>query len=324
MNNEAVIVFLILCIVLLIGAVIGQKAVLQARINRVLSRMAGELKEILDEERDSALMVFTDNQELMALAGQINRLLEKQRRARADFLHSEISSKKMLSNISHDIKTPMTVVLGYLEIIRLQGDASGEMVKKAEQKAQDVIELINQFFTLAKLEAGDMEIELTRLDICAICRETVLSFYEILTEKDFQVDIHIPEHAVYVWGDREALQRILNNLISNAVKYGAEGKFLGIALREEQEMVLVDVTDKGRGIDKKFAENVFERLFTMEDSRSRQVQGNGLGLTIARNLARQMQGDILLESIPYKRTTFTLQLKKMTAYGKIVPDERNS
>lgn len=324
MNNEAVIVFLILCIVLLIGAVIGQKAVLQARINRVLSRMAGELKEILDEERDSALMVFTDNQELMALAGQINRLLEKQRRARADFLHSEISSKKMLSNISHDIKTPMTVVLGYLEIIRLQGDASGEMVKKAEQKAQDVIELINQFFTLAKLEAGDMEIELTRLDICAICRETVLSFYEILTEKDFQVDIHIPEHAVYVWGDREALQRILNNLISNAVKYGAEGKFLGIALREEQEMVLVDVTDKGRGIDKKFAENVFERLFTMDDSRSRQVQGNGLGLTIARNLARQMQGDILLESIPYERTTFTLQLKKMTAYGKIVPDERNS
>lgn len=324
MNNEAVIVFLILCIVLLIGAVIGQKAVLQARINRVLSRMAGELKEILDEERDSALMVFTDNQELMALAGQINRLLEKQRRARADFLHSEISSKKMLSNISHDIKTPMTVVLGYLEIIRLQGDASGEMVKKAEQKAQDVIELINQFFTLAKLEAGDMEIELTRLDICAICRETVLSFYEILTEKDFQVDIHIPEHAVYVWGDREALQRILNNLISNAVKYGAEGKFLGIALREEQEMVLVDVTDKGRGIDKKFAENVFERLFTMEDSRSRQVQGNGLGLTIARNLARQMQGDILLESIPYERTTFTLQLKKMTAYGKNVQDERNS
>lgn len=324
MNNEAVIVFLILCIVLLIGAVIGQKAVLQARINRVLSRMAGELKEILDEERDSALMVFTDNQELMALAGQINRLLEKQRRARADFLHSEISSKKMLSNISHDIKTPMTVVLGYLEIIRLQGDASGEMVKKAEQKAQDVIELINQFFTLAKLEAGDMEIELTRLDICAICRETVLSFYEILTEKDFQVDIHIPEHAVYVWGDREALQRILNNLISNAVKYGAEGKFLGIVLREEQEMVLVDVTDKGRGIDKKFAENVFERLFTMDDSRSRQVQGNGLGLTIARNLARQMQGDILLESIPYERTTFTLQLKKMTAYGKNVQDERNS
>ena len=324
MNNEAVIVFLILCIVLLIGVVIGQKAVLQARINRALSRMAGELKEILDEERDSSLMIFTDNQELMALAGQINRLLAKQRRARADFLHSEISSKKMLSNISHDIKTPMTVVLGYLEIIRLQGDANGEMVKKAEQKAQDVIELINQFFTLAKLEAGDMEIELTRLDICAICRETVLSFYEILTEKDFQVHIHIPEHAVYVWGDREALQRILNNLISNAVKYGAEGKFLGIVLREEQEMVLVDVTDKGRGIDKKFAENVFERLFTMDDSRSRQVQGNGLGLTIARNLARQMQGDILLESIPYERTTFTLQLKKMTAYGKNVQDERNS
>lgn len=324
MNNETVIVFLILCIVLLIGVVIGQKAVLRAQINRTLSKMTEELKEILDEERDSSLMVFTDNRELIELAGQINRLLENRRRAKADFLRSEISSKKMLSNISHDIKTPMTVVLGYLEIIRIQGDEDGEMLKKAEQKAQDVMELINRFFTLAKLEAGDMEIELTRLDICAICRETVLSFYEILTEKDFQVEIHIPEHGVYVRGNGEALQRVLYNLVSNAVKYGGEGNFLGITLREEKEMVFVDVTDKGRGIDKKFAENVFERLFTMEDSRSRQVQGNGLGLTIARNLARQMKGDILLESIPYERTTFTLQLKKMAAYGKIVPDERNS
>ncbi len=70
------------------------------------------------------------------------------------------------------------------------------------------------------------------------------------------------------------------------------------------------MTDKGKGIDKKFAENVFERLFTMEDSRSRKVQGNGLGLTIAKNLALQMGGDIVLDSIPFERTTFTLLLKK--------------
>ncbi len=310
MSGETVIAFLSLCIVILIGAMVCQRAVLRAQMGRTLSQMAKELKEILEEERDGSFMVFTDNRELMALAEQINRLLERQRKSKADFMRSQISSKKMLSNISHDIKTPMTVVLGYLEIIRLQGDEGGEMLKKAEQKAQDVMELINRFFTLAKLEAGDMEIELSSLDICGICRETVLGFYEILTEKDFQVEIHIPEYPVYVRGNGEALQRILYNLISNAVKYGSEGKYLGVALREENEMVLVDVTDKGVGIDKMFAENVFERLFTMEDSRSRQVQGNGLGLTIARNLAQQMNGDILLESISYKRTTFTLQLKK--------------
>ncbi len=172
------------------------------------------------------------------------------------------------------------------------------------------MELINQFFTLAKLEAGDTDLELSKLDIGGICRETVLGFYEILTEKDFQVEIIVPEEAVFVQGNKEALQRILFNLISNVIRYGWEGKYLGVALREDEKMVYIDVTDKGKGIDKKFAENVFERLFTMEDSRSRKVQGNGLGLTIAKNLALQMGGDIVLDSIPFERTTFTLLLKK--------------
>ena len=107
------------------------------------------------------------------------------------------------------------------------------------------------------------------------------------------------------------MQRILWNLISNVIRYGWEGGYLGIFLREEERIVCVDVEDKGRGIDRKFAENVFERLFTMEDSRSRKVQGNGLGLTIAKNLALQMDGDIVLESVPYERTVFTLRLKKL-------------
>ena len=279
-------------------------------MRKEISGITRELKKILDEDRDSYLTVFTDKKEMMELVVQINRLLEKHLKTKADFNRSELASKRMLSNISHDIKTPMTVVLGYLEIMRLQGSGNGEMLEKTEQKAQSVMELINQFFTLAKLEAGDTDLELSKLDIGGICRETVLGFYEILTEKDFQVEIIVPEEAVFVQGNKEALQRILFNLISNVIRYGWEGKYLGVALREDEKMVYIDVTDKGKGIDKKFAENVFERLFTMEDSRSRKVQGNGLGLTIAKNLALQMGGDIVLDSIPFERTTFTLLLKK--------------
>ncbi len=310
MNGQAVIFFLLFCIGVLILVICGQWAFFRAGTRKKISGMTGELKKILDEDRDSYLMVFTDQKELMGLAAQINRLLEKHLKTKADFNRSEIASKRMLSNISHDIKTPMTVVLGYLEIMRLQGGGDVVMVEKAEQKAQHVMELINEFFTLAKLEAGDMDLKLSKLDMGSVCRETAVGFYEILTEKDFQVEIALPEEAVFVQGDPEALQRILLNLISNAIRYGWEGGYLGITLREEEKAVYVDIMDKGKGIEKEFAENVFERLFTMDDSRSRKVQGNGLGLTIARNLALQMGGDILLESIPYERTTFTLRLRK--------------
>lgn len=205
----------------------------------------------------------------------------------------------------------MTVILGYLEIMQLNGSTS-EMLKKTEQKAQSVMELINQFFTLAKLEAGDTDMELSRIDACEICRESILDFYEILTNSDFQVEIDVPENPVYVQGNKEALQRILFNLISNVIRYGADGKYLGMFLRADGNAAYIDVTDKGKGIDKPFADSVFDRLFTMEDSRNRNIQGNGLGLTIAKNLASQLGGTIILNSIPNVKTTFTVKLKKIS------------
>ena len=103
----------------------------------------------------------------------------------------------------------------------------------------------------------------------------------------------------------------INHLLSNAVRYGSDGKYLGIFLREEKNSVSMDVTDRGKGIQKEFADRIFERLYTMEDSRNREVQGNGLGLTIAKNLADQLGGGLCVESIPGIRTTFTVRLKKI-------------
>lgn len=330
-------------ILVLAGIVVWQRLAFCSGTQKKLLEMAEELKNILDRDSGAGLMVFTDNKGLEALAAQINRLLEKQRKAKAGYYRSEMASKRMLSNISHDIKTPMTVILGYLEIMRLKGEYSSEMLEKTEKKARNVMELIDRFFTLAKLESGDMDMEMSRIEAGGICRETILGFYEMIhfqwemegrektgeaagrpedsTEGAVRLEIDIPEEPVYVWGNKEALQRILANLISNVIRYGKEGKYLGVFLREKEEEIWIDVVDQGKGIDQKFAENVFERLFTMEDSRSRKVQGNGLGLTIAKNLALQMGGDIVLESVPYQKTVFTLKLKKAAhkLYG-----ERNS
>lgn len=310
MSEPTIIFFLLMCIVLLLVIVLYQQFVFRTGIQKKIQKISGKLKEITDTNSSERVMIFTENKELMELAAQINRLLENHLKVKADYCRSEIASKKMLSNISHDIKTPMTVILGYLEIMRINGTSTDEMLGKIEQKAENVMELINQFFTLAKLESGDMDIELSRIDVCEVCRESTLDFYEILTSKNFQVDIDIPETSVYVHGNKEAIQRILFNLISNVIRYGADGKYLGINLRTDKNAVFIDVIDKGKGIDKNFATSVFDRLFTMEDSRNRNIQGNGLGLTISKNLALQLGGDIILDSTPNVKTVFSVKLKK--------------
>ena len=312
MSEQTIIFFLLICIALLIGVILYQQFAFRSGIQTKLRKISGKLKEITDTDSDERVMVFTENKELMELAAQINRLLENHLKVKADYRRAEIASKKMLSNISHDIKTPMTVILGYLEIMRINGKSTDELLGKIEQKAENVMELINQFFTLAKLESGDMAMELSKIDICEICRESILDFYEILTSNDFQVDIDVPELFIYIQGNKDAVQRILFNLVSNVVRYGADGKYLGVFLRADEKSVYIDVTDKGKGIDKQFANSVFDRLFTLEDSRNRNIQGNGLGLTIAKNLALQLGGDITLESTPYEKTTFTVRFKRMT------------
>ena len=274
-----------------------------------LREITNKLSDILEQDTDEQVMVFTDNKTLMDLCGQINLLLLDRQKIKADFRKQEIASKKMLSNISHDIKTPLTVILWYLEIMRLS-NYEYKTLQKVESKAKQVMDLTDQFFTLAKLEAGDKNIEMVKINICELCRENVLGYYELLMQKNFVVDIVIPEQTIFVQGDRESIDRILCNLLTNAIRYGSDGKYIGLFLREEKDFVYIDVIDKGKGIEKQFAASVFERLYTMEDSRNRSIQGNGLGLTIARNLARQMGGDILLQSEPEVQTVFTVKLRK--------------
>lgn len=313
MNKDTVILLLSICSGLLLCIAVLQQYQLRIGSRKKLRAVERNLKSILDADTDETLMVFTDNKALADLAAQINRLLEDRLKIRAEFRHTEISSKRMLSNVSHDIKTPMTVILGSLEIMRLNGGGDLKTLEKTEQQAQRVMELINEFFTLAKLEAGDMDISLSKIDVNEVCREAVLDFYELLMQRQFQVEVMIPETAFFVMGNKDAIQRILCNLISNVVRYGSEGNYLGVFVRSDEQNIYVDIVDKGKGIEKAFAKTVFERLFTMEDSRNRQIQGNGLGLTIARNLALQMGGDITLDSSPHIKTVFTVTLRRFTA-----------
>lgn len=307
--------FLSIVILILLGIICFQY-VSQRKRSTDLKYTYEKLNNIIDNSSNEKLLVFTDDKELISLLKGINRLLEYNQKVQADYSKTEIAMKKMLSNISHDLKTPLTVVLGYIETIKLDKNISKEerdtLLCKVENKAREVLDLINKFFDLAKLEAGDKDIPLTRVNIKELCLKTLLGFYDVLTSNGIEVHIDVPEDSIFSMGNEEAIDRILNNLISNAIKYGAEGKFLGLCLKNDEDYVYLEIWDKGKGISEIHKDRIFERMYTLEDSRNKQYQGSGLGLTITKRLVEALGGEILLESKPYVRTAFTVKLKKIT------------
>lgn len=308
--DELIYIILTFCIIVLLVLFflsMKSKMEMQKGINRVIS----ELSRIMDDNSEDKVMVFTDHKSVIELIMQVNRLLENRQKLIIDYRKSELASKRMLSNISHDIKTPLTVILGYLEMMSVQPGSETQSLKKVENKTRQVIELINNFFDLAKLEAGDTDISMTKLNVSEICKKSVLDFYDILTDRGFVVEIDIPETDIYIHGDEASLNRIFYNLITNAVRYGYEGNYLGIALHFDERDCYIDIIDKGKGIEEKAIPLVFERLYTLEDSRNKNIQGNGLGLTIAKCLADKMGGDLTLTSQPFVKTVFTLKMRRI-------------
>ncbi|MGE7835234.1 sensor histidine kinase [Viridibacillus arvi] len=306
--------FLILIIVILIGIIVFQYN-MQKNKDKDLRYIYEKLQSNLEKQTTEKLLVVTDDKELQKLLVVINQFLVAKHTTNANQAKVEISMRKMLSNISHDLKTPLTVVLGYIEILHtdptMNEDERQVLLEKVHIKTIEVMDLIQKFFDLSKLESGDKEIELTRVNMNEVCQENILSFYDLLMAKGFSVEIDIPNEQLYAHGNTDVLSRILNNLISNAITYGDDGKTLGITLRSDDKTVYIDIWDKGKGISESHIDKVFERMYTLEDSRNRLYQGSGLGLTITKRLVEALGGEIHLSSKPYDKTVFTIMLKRM-------------
>lgn len=304
-----IIIFILICIILFNTNVENKK-------NNNLKYIQKKLNKIINENTNEKLLVDTDDKELKKILVEINNLLDFNQKILADYRKKEMSTSKMLSNISHDLKTPLTVVLGYIETIKLDNDISKTerdlLLSNVYTKALEVIDLINEFFDLAKLESGDKDITISRVNINEICRKSILEFYENLTSKGYEVSIDIPSINIYVLGNLDAIHRVMNNLISNAIKYGSDGKYLGLKLTYDDNCSYVEICDKGKGIEEINVDRVFERMYTLEDSRNKLYQGSGLGLTITKRLIEKLGGKISLESKPYEKTSFIFQLKRIT------------
>ncbi|MCJ8014570.1 sensor histidine kinase [Paenibacillus sp. KQZ6P-2] len=309
--------------VLVLGVIIIILAVLNlwqflSRKNTI--RNLNEINEILANimKQGSAEKVFlmTDQRTIQLLLVQINRLLDYNQKVAADYTRTKESSRKMLSNMIHDFKTPLTVILVYIEKLKLDENLTTEqrleIIDRLHQKMLSFITLMNQFFDLVKIESDDYAIPLNKILINEVCRRNVLEFYGLLQSKGLQVELDIPEQSLYILGNEDALNRILSNLISNSIRYGSDGGVLGLTVREDGDWIAVDVWDKGKGIAEVHQERVFERLYTLDDARNPQFQGSGLGLSITKRLTEAMKGSIQLRSKPDDKTVFTCTFKRIT------------
>ena len=281
-------------------------------------RMAKEMtyiKEWLEKalylKENGHILIPSDNLETKELATEINRLLDSFYAQKTGYTQSKRAMEQMLTNISHDLRTPLTVLKGYSELLckelpyMKENKKIPEMIAKMDDKANELITTINDYFTMSKIISGDMKLEMQTVNIAQVCHEVILDYYDILDELQYRVEIQVSSTPEYVCADVEALKRILKNLIDNAVKHGGDGKYLALRLRKEAGNVVVEVEDHGKGIPHQKQEQIFYRNYTTAHTTS----GSGLGLAIAKNLALQMKADIQVYSEPEVKTVFTLTLK---------------
>lgn len=280
-----------------------------------INNISEQLENIIRNNSKEKVFTNSIDKSIQRLCSNINEILELNIQESVKHNKMKQSYNSMLSNISHDIKTPLTVVLGLLEMIdfeRKELEKNKDYIDKSYTKTKEISELINKFFKLVKLEAGDDNIPLIKLDLCYECKKGILSFYEAFLEKGVEVKIEIPEEPIYIMGNEEAISRVLNNIISNSIRYGLDGKEVGVKVFSTEKYECVSLWDRGKGIDIKHIENIFERTYTIGDSRNKDFEGSGLGLNITKKLIKMQNAEIVLTSEPYKKTEFILKFPKLT------------
>ena len=243
----------------------------------------------------------TGQDEFADLARNFNRMAEV-------LAQVEASRVELISNVAHELRTPLTALQGYAEALNdgvmPPAHAAAAMVR--ETRAME--RLTNDLSLVSRVEAGQIELHLQAVRVRSLL-ETARERFEVLAEaREITLRIELPEADLTVRTDVERAAQVLANLISNALKYSPAGSTVTLSAPMQAGRVTVQVSDQGEGLDAEQCARVFERFYRVDSSRSRLGGGSGVGLTIARGLARAMGGDLQVVSAPGRGSTFSFSL----------------
>lgn len=284
--------------VILLLTMIAFLIIRQCAYHKRISEMNAIIERILEGEKK--LQIFSKKEdELGKLAFGINRLVVLYGTAQEKYEKEQLAKKRLISNLSHDIRTPLVSVIGYLEAIvqnRISENQKEDYIATAYEKAAILKERVNQLFEFVQSDADEIRMSMEKVDACEITRQVLIDFLPVVEKEHIELESSIPDEEIPVFVDKDSFVRILQNLIKNTLTHGGEGKYLGVFIKKDADGVCIDIADKGEGIGREHLPFVFERLYKADSARSK---GGGIGLAIAKELANKMNGNIeILRSIP--------------------------
>jgi two-component system phosphate regulon sensor histidine kinase PhoR len=271
-------------------------------------KLGKDLKDALGEYVSSDPINDVEH-EVKEWAGAKKReidVLKKQEQFRREFL----------SNVSHEFKTPLFAIQGYIETLQDciidDPDMAVKFLKKAEKNVERLSYLINDLESIAKLESGEIPIDYQKFDFVLLAKEVMESLEDKAKKREIKLSFKEKYmHPAFVNADREKIRQVMINLISNSIKYGKEHGSTAIKIFELHDQYLIEVTDDGIGIDEKHLSRLFERFYRIDSHRSREVGGTGLGLAIVKHILEAHQQIISVRSTLQIGTTFAFTLQKL-------------
>lgn len=257
-------------------------------------------RRVLVRESDMTKQICYDINEI-AMSSQSQLIQQKQ---------SEQAYKRLMTSLSHDVKTPLASLVGYLEAVEskmVTGAEQEEYIRVAAEKAHHLKEFVTVLFEWVKLDAGEQIFHFELCDLNELSRNIMADWVPLLESHDLTYEIEIPETEYMTRVDSTAYTRILNNLLQNILTHSVASQ-VSLTVTETEQQAKIVVADNGKGISASDLPHIFERMYQCDHSRA--AKGNGLGLSIAKELVSVHKGTITAASVPGAGTTFIIMLPK--------------
>lgn len=296
----------------ILSAVVAVTAVLiSCTIVRRASKQITEMADALTDVRDGNgnRRILAEAHEVTApLVYVINDIIVSYEDRLAAYRRTEEANRQLMTSLSHDVRTPLTTLIGYLDAAHkdlVTGTERDDCVETARRKAYDLKEYIDVLFDWFKLNSNEFAMEIRTVEIVELTRNILIDWIPIFEDKQIEYTIDIPEQPFRVKLDPDGYLRILNNLVQNVVAHSHADRIeISVSEPDKNKGVKICLADNGVGIEKEDLKHIFERLYKCDKGRSE--KGSGLGLSIVRQLVEKMNGTITAESTPEQGTAFTV------------------
>jgi len=261
-------------------------------IKKQIKSVTNQLIDINENNIDKKITISLINPEIEALTKVINDTINMRKQCETSKIKFQNDLKQNIANISHDLRTPLTSIKGYIQFLKLDNVSEEDKIEYlniAEQRTKSLEGLLNDFYELSLVESVDFELNLEKINITNILQEILLGKYSDFTSRNLQPKLQIPNESIYIIAEKKSLERVIENLISNAIKY-ASGN-VSIYLEAYSNKVLLKITNTVTNLSSEDVEKIFDRFYMADKTRS--DSGTGLGLSIAAALVEKMNGIII-------------------------------